>query len=225
MMFLTEFHGSDATRLTAAADAVFAALVDVDRLPEWNARIHHVIESPAPASPVAEGTEWVVQMRASGGRWPSRSRALVVDPVAHRFQATILEPAPRGHEVVATARRPETLGGPTRCPAARSGGSPSSRPSMPRSPPGHSNASETARGTVEATPLSEYERLLGLNFLGALRVTKAVLSGFRERGRPDRIEFPDVRPGRPPLGTTDKTCYRTDIVVLFPLTFPCSSTR
>ena len=32
------------------------------------------------------GTEWVVQMRASGGRWPSRSRALVVDPVAHRFE-------------------------------------------------------------------------------------------------------------------------------------------
>ncbi len=26
MMFLTEFHGSDAARLTAAADAVFAAL-------------------------------------------------------------------------------------------------------------------------------------------------------------------------------------------------------
>ena len=86
MMFLTEFHGSDAARLTAAADAVFAALVDIDRLPEWNARVHHVIESPAPASPVAEGTEWVVQMRASGGRWPSRSRALVVDPVAHRFE-------------------------------------------------------------------------------------------------------------------------------------------
>jgi hypothetical protein len=58
----------------------------LDRLPEWNARIHHVIESPAPASPVAEGTEWVVQMRASGGRWPSRSRALVVDPAAGRFE-------------------------------------------------------------------------------------------------------------------------------------------
>ena len=52
-----------------------------------------------------------------------------------------------------------------------------------------SNAGETVRGTVEATPLSEYERLLGLNFLGALRVTQAVLSGFRERGRPDRVGF------------------------------------
>ena len=48
MMFVTEFHGSDAARLTAAADAVFAALVDVDRLPEWNARTHHVIEPPRP---------------------------------------------------------------------------------------------------------------------------------------------------------------------------------
>src|SRR6266567_3461148 len=84
MMFLTEFHGSDAARLTAAADAVFATLVDIDRLPEWNARVHHVIENPA--SPVVEGTEWVVQMRASGGRWPSRSRALVVDPAARRLE-------------------------------------------------------------------------------------------------------------------------------------------
>jgi uncharacterized protein YndB with AHSA1/START domain len=84
MMFLTQFHGSDATRLTAPADAVFAALVDIGRLPEWNARVHHVIENPT--SPVVEGTEWVVQMRASGGRWPSRSRALVVDPVARRFE-------------------------------------------------------------------------------------------------------------------------------------------
>ena len=84
MMFVTEFHGSDGARLIAAAGAIFAALVDIDRLPEWNARVHHVIESPA--SPVAEGTEWIVQMRASGGRWPSRSRALVVDPVARRFE-------------------------------------------------------------------------------------------------------------------------------------------
>jgi hypothetical protein len=101
MMFLTEFYGSDATRLTAAADTVFAALVDVDRLPEWNARIHHVIESPAPASPVAEGTEWVVQMRASGGRWPSRSRALVVDPAAGRF-----EYCPADHDAVTHAGHP-----------------------------------------------------------------------------------------------------------------------
>ena len=47
MMLLDKFHGSDAVRLIASADAVFAALVDIGRLPEWNARIHHVIEDPA----------------------------------------------------------------------------------------------------------------------------------------------------------------------------------
>ena len=56
-----------------------------------------------------------------------------------------------------------------------------------------SNAGETARGTVEATPFSEYGRVLGLNFLGALRVTKAVLSDFRERGAAGSCRFPDVR--------------------------------
>lgn len=55
-----------------------------------------------------------------------------------------------------------------------------------------SNAGETVRGTVEATPLSEYERLLGLNFLGALCVTNAVLSGFRERGPAGSCRFPHV---------------------------------
>src|SRR3954447_13977300 len=84
MLLLEEFHGSDAVRLTATPDLVFAALVDVPRLPEWNARIHHVIE--APDHPTAEDSEWVVQMRASGGRWPSRSRALVVDPAAGRLE-------------------------------------------------------------------------------------------------------------------------------------------
>lgn len=84
MIFLEQFHGSDAVRLTASPDDVFSALVDVEQLPEWNARVHHVIESAA--NPLGEGGEWVVQMRASGGRWPSRSRALIVDRAAGRFE-------------------------------------------------------------------------------------------------------------------------------------------
>ena len=80
-----------AVRLVRAKRKIKAARIPYrvpgdHELPEWNARVHHVIAGPASASPVAEGTEWVVQMRASGGRWPSRSRALVVDPVAHRFE-------------------------------------------------------------------------------------------------------------------------------------------
>jgi NADP-dependent 3-hydroxy acid dehydrogenase YdfG len=45
-----------------------------------------------------------------------------------------------------------------------------------------SNAGATARGTIERTPLSEFQRLYELNTIGALRVTQAVLPGMRERG-------------------------------------------
>jgi hypothetical protein len=76
-MFITEFHGSETVQLSAAAPDVFDVLVDVDRLPEWNARVHHVIERPD--GPLAEGDEWVVQIRAMGRKWPSRARALTVD--------------------------------------------------------------------------------------------------------------------------------------------------
>jgi hypothetical protein len=83
-MFLTEFHGTETARLTAPASDVFDLLVDVRRLPEWNAHIDHVID--APAAPLGEGTEWVVEMRAMGSRWPSRARALLVDPAAGAFE-------------------------------------------------------------------------------------------------------------------------------------------
>jgi hypothetical protein len=83
-MLVTEFHGTETVQLSAAAPDVFDLLVDVDRLPEWNAHVHHVIERPE--RPLAEGIEWVVQMRAMGGRWPSRARALSVDRAALRLE-------------------------------------------------------------------------------------------------------------------------------------------
>lgn len=79
-MFLTEFHGTRTIDLAASATDVFDLLVDVDRLPEWNTHVHHVIARPD--RPLAEGVEWVIQMRAMGTRWPSRSRALTVDRTA-----------------------------------------------------------------------------------------------------------------------------------------------
>jgi hypothetical protein len=81
-----EFHGSASVVLDAAAEQVFAVLTDVMRLPDWNEHIHHVIE-PADG-PLVEDTEWVIQMRAMGTRWPSRSHATVVDPDAGRFEHT-----------------------------------------------------------------------------------------------------------------------------------------
>jgi hypothetical protein len=83
-MLLNEFHGTETVQLTARAPDVFGLLVDVDRLPEWNAHVDHVIESPD--GPLEEGTEWVIEMRAMGTHWPSRARALRVDPAAGAFE-------------------------------------------------------------------------------------------------------------------------------------------
>jgi uncharacterized protein YndB with AHSA1/START domain len=83
-MYLTEFHGTQTTHLAAPAHDVFDLLVDVQRLPEWNAHVHHVIERPD--RPLTTGVERVIQMRAMGTRWPSRSRALNVDRAALSFE-------------------------------------------------------------------------------------------------------------------------------------------
>jgi hypothetical protein len=83
-MLLTEFHGSETVELAASASEVFELLIDIDRLPDWNARIDHVIE-PA-GCPLTSGVEWVIQMRAMGTRWPSRARTLTVDRAAGVFE-------------------------------------------------------------------------------------------------------------------------------------------
>ncbi len=95
--------------------------------------------------------------------------------------------AGRGHRVIATARRPETL---------------ADLPVDQRLPldvtiqesveaaiadAGDidvlvSNAGETVRAPLESVPLTEVERLFQLNTLGALRVAQGVLPAMRERG-------------------------------------------
>ena len=61
-MLMTEFHGTETVNLTPPAADVFALLVDVGRMTEWNQHLHHVVE--APGGPLAEGAEWVLEMRA-----------------------------------------------------------------------------------------------------------------------------------------------------------------
>jgi uncharacterized protein YndB with AHSA1/START domain len=56
--------------LDVPADAVYATLTDLERLPDWNGIITAVSERPDRLEP---GAEWVVQMRAMGQRWASRS--------------------------------------------------------------------------------------------------------------------------------------------------------
>ena len=76
-------EGSITERLSVPTDDFFDLISSVDRLPEWNERIHHVVE--APSGPTRPGDEWVVEMRAMASRWNSRSRIGAVDRDAGRF--------------------------------------------------------------------------------------------------------------------------------------------
>lgn len=118
-------------------------------------------------------------------------------------RATALELARRGHRVVATARRPETIAD---LPVAL-------RLSMDVTDADSvnaavdeagdldalvSNAGEIFLAPVETTPLTELTRLLELNTVGALRVAQAVLPGMRRRGS-GRLLFMSSVSGRTAL--------------------------
>lgn len=121
------------------------------------------------------------------------SRVLITGASTGIGRATAIALAQRGHAVIATARRPETLAdlpvaGRLRLDVTDDDSVRSAIAEAAQLDAIVSNAGATIRGTVEAIPLDEYERLLQLNFLGALRVAKAVLPSFRERGH-GRIVF------------------------------------
>jgi NADP-dependent 3-hydroxy acid dehydrogenase YdfG len=121
------------------------------------------------------------------------ARVLITGSSQGIGRATAIELADRGHEVIATARRPETLAD---LPVAqRLALDVTDQASVEAAVAAAgeidalvSNAGATIRGTVEDTPLDEFDRLYQLNTLGALRVTKAVLPGMRQR-RSGKIVF------------------------------------
>jgi uncharacterized membrane protein len=82
---MTTFKGSVSEHVEVGADELFGLVTDIARLPEWNEHIHHVVEAPAE---LADGSEWVVQMRANGARWKSRSQLEELDRAGHRFAYT-----------------------------------------------------------------------------------------------------------------------------------------
>ncbi|MFG2473944.1 SDR family oxidoreductase [Streptomyces fagopyri] len=95
--------------------------------------------------------------------------------------------AGRGHRVIATARRPETLAGLPADRRLRLDVTDQESVDQAVKDAGDvdvlvSNAGETVRAPLESVPLSEVERLFQLNTLGALRVVQAVLPAMRERG-------------------------------------------
>lgn len=69
-------------RIAVDPDTVFRAVTDLNGLPTWNRAITRVLDAPAELTP---GCEWVVEVRALGQRWPSRSRLVELDPQARRF--------------------------------------------------------------------------------------------------------------------------------------------
>jgi uncharacterized protein YndB with AHSA1/START domain len=68
---------SAATTVTSPTSDVFGLLTDIDRLPEWNGIVTKVVERPKSLMP---GSEWVVQLKAMGSSWASRSTIEEYDP-------------------------------------------------------------------------------------------------------------------------------------------------
>jgi hypothetical protein len=58
------------------------SITNIERLPESNERIARIIERP---DALDEGAEWVVEIRAMGTHWNSRSRLAEFDRDALRF--------------------------------------------------------------------------------------------------------------------------------------------
>jgi uncharacterized protein YndB with AHSA1/START domain len=76
------FTLESSTVIDAPPARVFDAITDIDRLPEWNTEIPRVVERSAD---VEAGSEWVVDIRALGSHWTSRSRAAEVAREQGRF--------------------------------------------------------------------------------------------------------------------------------------------
>ena len=76
--------GTATGTVSAPPAAVFGAITDIDRLPEWNKTIQRVVERP---DALTEGSEWVVAVKPPGmPEWLSRATTVEHDLVGHRFR-------------------------------------------------------------------------------------------------------------------------------------------
>ncbi|WP_406291771.1 SDR family oxidoreductase [Streptomyces sp. NBC_00624] len=102
-------------------------------------------------------------------------------------RAVAIELSGRGHRVIATARRPETLADLPVDQRLRLDVTVQGSVDQAIRDAGDidvliSNAGETVRAPLETVPLAEVERLFQLNTLGALRVTQGLLPAMRQKG-------------------------------------------
>jgi NADP-dependent 3-hydroxy acid dehydrogenase YdfG len=115
-------------------------------------------------------------------------------------RAIAIELAGRGHRVIATARRPETLADLPVDQRLRLDVTDQESVDEAIRDAGRidvlvSNAGETIRSPLETVPLAEFEHLFQLNTIGALRVAQGVLPAMRERGS-GRLVFVSSIQGR-----------------------------
>jgi NADP-dependent 3-hydroxy acid dehydrogenase YdfG len=115
-------------------------------------------------------------------------------------RAIALELAHRGHRVIATARRPETLADLPVDRRLRLDVTDQDSVDRAMEAAGEvdvlvSNAGATLRAPLESVPLAEVERIYQLNTIGALRVAQGVLPAMRERGS-GRLVFVSSIQGR-----------------------------
>ncbi|MFD3456374.1 SDR family oxidoreductase [Streptomyces sp. NPDC058691] len=115
-------------------------------------------------------------------------------------RAIAIELAHRGHRVIATARRPDTLADLPVDMRLRLDVTDQDSVDQAIREAGEvdvlvSNAGATVRAPLETVPLAEVERLYQLNTVGALRVVQGVLPAMRERGS-GRLVFVSSIQGR-----------------------------
>ncbi|HTT86995.1 MAG TPA: SDR family oxidoreductase [Acidimicrobiales bacterium] len=116
------------------------------------------------------------------------ARTLITGCSSGFGRATAIELKARGHEVVATARRPETLDGLDVDARLALDVTDDASVAAALSAAGEvdalvNNAGVSVGGPVEKVPLDEVRRLFETNFFGALRMAQAVLPQMRVRGR------------------------------------------
>jgi uncharacterized protein YndB with AHSA1/START domain len=80
---MKEFHGTATARIDATPKTVFDFITDVNRLPEWNGAIEHVVERPPS---LEEGATWTVKMHPPRmPSWGSISKVENMDRDRLRF--------------------------------------------------------------------------------------------------------------------------------------------
>jgi uncharacterized membrane protein len=69
--------------IDAPAEVVFACVVDITRLPDWNTAISEIVEVP---SELHAGSVWKVRLRAQRLSWVSKSTVTALDANSGTFR-------------------------------------------------------------------------------------------------------------------------------------------